>query len=70
MKATTAVTSAAKTPVEAEPKSGQAFEQALSMLQKRIGSTLFEVSVRFSETSTETMQDKLLRLIEREVQSA
>ena len=60
MKATTAVTSAAATPIEAEP----------IKLQKRIGSTLFEVSVRFSATSTETMQDKLLRLIEREVQSA
>ena len=36
-------------------------------LRKRIGSTTYLVTVRFSETSKETMQDKLLRLIEREV---
>ena len=35
-------------------------------LLKRIGSTTFEVAVHFSETSKETMEDKLLRLIERE----
>ena len=37
------------------------------MLQKRIGSTMFIVNVRFSSTSKETLEDKLLRLIEREV---
>ena len=36
-------------------------------LLKRIGSTTYKVSVRFSETSKETMEDKLLRMIEREV---
>ena len=36
-------------------------------LLKRIGSITYKVSVRFSETSKETMEDKLLRLIEREV---
>jgi len=34
---------------------------------RRIGSTVFEVSIYFSETSKETMEDKLLRTIEREV---
>ena len=29
----------------------------------RIGSTTFEVAIRFSETSKETLEDKLLRLI-------
>ena len=48
---------AATMPKEAEPL----------ILRKRISKTLFEVSVRFSQTSRETMQDKLLRLIEREV---
>jgi len=38
------------------------------MLQKRIGATTYVVSVRFSQTSRETMQDKVLRLIESEVQ--
>jgi hypothetical protein len=36
-------------------------------LLKRIGTTTFEVSVHFSETSKETLEDKILRLIEREV---
>ena len=36
-------------------------------LLKRIGSTTFVVNVHFSDTSKETMEDKLLRLIEREV---
>ena len=40
------------------------------MLQKRIGSTMFIVNVRFSNTATETMQDKVLRLIESEVQKS
>ena len=40
------------------------------MLQKRIDSTMFIVNVRFSNTATETMQDKVLRLIESEVQKS
>jgi hypothetical protein len=59
MPTTTAVTSAARTPIEAEPVK----------LQKRIGSTTYVVSVRFSATSTETLEDKILRLIEREVRN-
>ena len=37
------------------------------MLRKRIGSTIYTVSVHFSRTSHETMEDKILRLIQREV---
>ncbi|MCL2199928.1 MAG: transposon-encoded TnpW family protein [Defluviitaleaceae bacterium] len=36
-------------------------------MQKRIGSTTFKVSVHFSTTSQETVEDKVLRLIKREV---
>ena len=36
---------------------------------KRIGSTNYEVSVYFSNTSKETMEDKILRLIEREAKN-
>jgi hypothetical protein len=57
---TTAVKSAAMT-------SRRNTESESVKLQKRIGSTTFKVAVRFSSTSTETMEDKLLRLIEREV---
>ena len=36
-------------------------------LLKRIGSTVYHVTIHFSETSNETLEDKILRLIEREV---
>jgi len=35
-------------------------------LTKRIGSTTYKVSVHFSETSKETMGDKIVRLIKSE----
>jgi hypothetical protein len=54
MTTTTAVKSAAKTPIEAEPVK----------LQKRIGSTVYSVCIRFSEKETETLEDKIFRLIE------
>jgi len=38
-----------------------------TMLSKRIGSTTFVVAVHFSRTDKESMQDKVLRLIESEV---
>ena len=34
-------------------------------ITKRIGSTTYKVSVHFSRTSRETMDDKLIRLIEK-----
>ena len=37
------------------------------MLTKRIGSTNYQVSVHFSQTSDETLEDKLVLLLEREV---
>jgi hypothetical protein len=36
------------------------------VLRERIGSTEFIISVHFSSTSTETIEDKILRFIERE----
>jgi hypothetical protein len=36
-------------------------------LLKRVGSTTYKVNVRFSGTSKETLEDKILRLIEREM---
>jgi hypothetical protein len=38
-------------------------------LRKRIGSTTIEVSVYFSENAKETYEDKILRLMEREVRN-
>ena len=42
-------------------------EQKPVTLLKRIGSTTVEVTVHFSNTENETLEDKLLRLMEREV---
>ena len=36
--------------------------------RKRVGSTVYVVTVHFSQTSKETAEDKLLRLIKREVE--
>jgi len=38
--------------------------------EKRIGSTVYRVTVHFSPTSTETIEDKLLRLMESEVRES
>jgi hypothetical protein len=38
-------------------------------LLRRIGSTTYEVTIRFSDTDSETLEDKLLRIIEREVRN-
>ena len=46
-----------KTPADKQPVT----------LLKRIGSTTVEVIVHFSNTDNETLEDKLLRLMEREV---
>jgi hypothetical protein len=47
----------AMTPVKSEP----------IKLLRRIGSTTYEVTVRYSETSKDTMADIVRRVIEREV---
>jgi len=36
-------------------------------LLKQIGSTIYQVTVHFSHTSKQTLEDKILRLIESEV---
>ena len=36
------------------------------ILQKRIGSTNYIVSIHFSRTSKETLNDKILRLVKKE----
>ena len=39
------------------------------IMLKRIGSTTYQVAVHFSKTSSETMNDKVTRIIRREVES-
>ena len=40
------------------------------IFSKRIGSTVYNVSVYFSQSSNETIEDKLLRLIKNEVRNS
>jgi hypothetical protein len=46
--------------------SDNAHAEPLNMT-RRIGSTTYVVAVHFSRTSNETVEDKLIRLMEREV---
>jgi hypothetical protein len=39
-------------------------------MQKRVGSTTYVVSVRFSDKIIETLEDKIIRLIESEVRES
>ena len=41
-------------------------KQRFYMINRRIGSTIYRVRVYGSETATETMEDKILRLIQNE----
>ena len=41
-------------------------KQGFYMVNRRIGSTIYRVKVYGSETATETMEDKILRLIQNE----
>ena len=47
------------------PAVNRAVEPGL-VLRKRIGSTDYRIAVHFSQTSRETMNDKILRLIRNE----
>ena len=40
------------------------------VLQRRIGSTLYRVRARFSETNKETLDDKILRLLKNDLNPA
>jgi hypothetical protein len=53
----------ATAPAEGKPQAGQV------KLLKRIGSATVEITVHFSKEETETLEDKLLRLLEREVRN-
>ena len=63
----TTVTNANASAVRTQGKSTHA--EPVKFL-KRIGSTTFVVAVHFSRTSKETVQDKVLRLIESEVRES
>jgi hypothetical protein len=50
-------------------KTARPAEREPFKLLKRVGSTTYVVSARFSETATETLEEKILRMIEREAMS-
>lgn len=45
-------------------------KQGFYMVNRRIGSTIYRVKVYGSETATETMEDKILRLIQNEAMNS
>ena len=45
-------------------------KQGFYMVNRRIGSTIYRVKVYSSEAATETMEDKILRLIQNEAMNS
>lgn len=56
-----------RTTLPADTTPARAPEDAPALV-KKIGRTTYVVRVHFSKTSTETMSDKIKRLIKREIQ--
>lgn len=56
------VATAASTPVFY-----QLSQKNTGFINKRIGNTMYRVSVNFSETSKERLEDKILRLVQNDV---
>ena len=46
----------------------QTIEQNAPVLVKKIGKTTYMVGIHFSETSKETMSDKIKRMLKNEIQ--
>jgi len=55
--------------VESKNTAAQTTEQQLPMLVKKIGKTTYMVGVHFSQTSKETMDDKVARLVKNDIRS-
>jgi len=62
----TTTTTAARTASAAIPFN----ERESLMLKKRVGSTDFIITVRFNQSAKETIEDKILKLIESEVRQS
>ncbi|GHV12725.1 hypothetical protein FACS1894219_06200 [Clostridia bacterium] len=63
----TTTTTAAVTAASAAKTAEREFERESLMLKRRIGSTEYLIAVRYSQTGKETLEDKILKLIESEV---
>lgn len=55
------------TATQGSPKSTE--EQTTPTMRKTIGGTTYIVTAHFSETSKETMSDKICRMIKRDIES-
>ena len=53
----------------AKTKAGQATEHTPATMVRKIGKTTYKVCIHFSQTSKETMDDKLLRLIKNDIRN-
>ena len=54
---------------EAQGASENQAEQTAPTMRKTIGGTTYIVTAHFSETSRETMSDKICRMIKRDIES-
>jgi len=50
-------------------ETGQPEEQSVPTMRKTIGGMTYIVTAHFSETSRETMSDKICRMIKRDIES-
>ena len=57
-----------RTMQTADTTPARAPEQDAPALVKKIGKTTYKVRVHFSDTSTETMSDKIKRMLKNEIQ--
>lgn len=55
---------------EIKKASKQTTDQTAPVLVRRIGNTTYKVGIHFSQTSRETMNDKVLRLIKNDIRKA
>ena len=55
---------------ESKNTAPQTTEQKAPVLVRKIGNTTYMVGIHFSQTSKETMDDKVLRLIKNDIRNA
>ena len=53
----------------AKTKAAQTVEHTPATMVRKIGKTTYKVGIHFSQTSKETMEDKLLRLIKNDIRN-
>ena len=54
-------------PATEQPGQGDQAKSGAATMRKRIGSTVFDVTIYFDQNAKETMNEKILRLIENDL---